>query len=337
MNPTLRQALQDLLGERLHLSPEGAQLFIADERELSTIASLLQAHGDTPQTSLQLRRTKLDGIGAIDARSGLVDVGAGVRVDRLEQALHERNLSLGPLSPGSTALEVSDWLEGPYAGLRAVPGGRLEPVPIALTCIMPDGLRFVSRPSPRSAAGPDLDALFLGSEGRFGWIARAQLRCFDRPRAERTAVYSFADPGALEGAVLGGIAQGCWLRRVQLEQRGERFLFAAEVIGSPEAVERDLSTLGHEAFSRGGRSSGQVPGPAPSASGVERELSWDEVFGRVRRGVRLTLWRLSLESVIAEGLEEGGQPLVSMQWGNGSQWAALARAVGSVHPERGEA
>lgn len=327
-----------LLGDRVQVVNGAVELSVADERELCATAAVLHAHRVAPGPSLRLRRTKLDGIGAIDVRSGLVDVGAGARVERVEEVLREHNLSLGPLSPGVAALDVAEWLEGPYAGLRAVPGGRLEALPIALSCVMPDGLRFVSRPSPRSAAGPDLDAMFLGSEGRFGWIARAQLRCFDRPRTERTAVYSFAEASALEGALQGGVAQGCWLRRVQLEARGGRYLMAADVIGGPEGVERDLSTLGHEAFSRGGRSSGQVLTKVATGSAlVERELSWDEVFELLKRGTNLTLWRLSLESVIAEGLEEGGRPLVPAQWGNGAQWAALSQAVGSAHPDRGEA
>ena len=50
--------------------------------------------------------------------------------------------------------------------------------------------------APAAAVGPDLNQLFIGSEGTLGIVTRAWLRTHPRPPAERRAAYhfpSFAD------------------------------------------------------------------------------------------------------------------------------------------------
>jgi FAD/FMN-containing dehydrogenase len=166
---------------------------------------------------------------------------------------------------------------------------------------MADGLRYVSRPAPRSAAGPDLDAMFLGAGGRHGVVTGATLRVLPRARSERLAVFSF---GALAGATRAlrdAVGEGCAIRRARIRRQSGRWMLGAEVVGTPEAVERDLSSLGQCVFTRGGRSSGHEVAFAAEASNSERELGWEELEGQLESGEAPTLWRLSLESLIAGG------------------------------------
>ncbi len=303
----------------------------SSERELVQALRTLREQserGERPKDGLHISRAGFDQIGMIDVRSAVVEVGAGVRLDRLELELRARDLTLGSLSPGMMGLEVAGFLEGPWAGLRTIPGGRLETACLALTGVMADGLRYVSRPSPRSAAGPDLDAMFLGAEGRFGLVTGATLRVFPRPRAERLALYSF---GAVEPAVETlrvAVAQGCSIRRAHLYERLGRRILALEVIGGPESIERDLSTLGHCVFARGGRSSGQqAPFPVGSG-GPEHELDWDTLTAELSRQASVTLWRISLESVVVEGTVAAGVPLVPGQrWACDGPLSAIAQAA----------
>lgn len=319
MTPELAQALSATFGDRF----TGSVIEPAHERELATLLRLLREHAEAPH-GLRISRSRMSALGVIDPKSGTIEAGAGMVLERLEQELRIRDLSLGPLTPACARMEVAQFLEGPYAGLRVLPGGRCEPMALSLTALMPDGLRYVSRPSPRSSAGPDLDALFLGGEGRAGLIVQATLRCFPRPRSERSATWSFADVASLIASLRAGIAAGCWLRRVSMLSRGGRFLLAAEVIGSPEGVERDLSSLGQEVFAHGGRSSGHEVSLSPTAPlPAERELSWSDVAGLLSAGRALTLYRLSLESVIASGLEEGGVAMTSGGWANPGTLAAI--------------
>ena len=47
--------------------------------------------------------------------------------------------------------------------------------------------------APRSALGPDLTQLFVGSEGTLGVITEARMRAHPRPTAERRGAYAFPD------------------------------------------------------------------------------------------------------------------------------------------------
>lgn len=327
MSAPLHEALKAQLAGRITARDGRPVVAPQNERELASLLLLLRQHRGRLHHDVELSREHFAALGAVDVRSGVVEVGAGMNLTRLEQELRSRDLSLGPLSPGMLLLNVGELLEGPYAGLRAIPGGRLESLALALVALMPDGLRFVSRPSPRSAAGPDLDALFLGGEARFGIITQATLRCFPRPRAERAASYSFSELPSLLDALRAGLAEGCGFRRAHLARRGDRFHLVAALSGTTEAVERDLSSLGHQIFARGGRSSGHdAQSPSP-ASLPERELSWAEVHEQVARGVTLVLHRISLESTIAEGVEQGGVPMLCGAWANRDVLqAAIAQA-----------
>lgn len=315
MSEDLRQSLMDLLGDRFSSEGGVAVAAPANERELVAVLNVLRQRGGHQGREVRISRQHFTAVGPVDVTSGVATVGAGIQVDRLEQELRAKDLSLGPLSPGMRALDLAALIEGPYAGLRAIPGGRLEPWCLALAAIMPDGLRFVSRASPRSAAGPDLDALFFGGQARFGVLTQVTLRLFNRPRSERVAVYSFADAAHLLAALFAAVAGGCWFRRAQLMRKGDRALLACEVLGSPEGVERDLSTLGNEVFKRGGRSSGQDPGAAHELD-EERELTWDQVAAALEGGAKLTLHRLSLETVIAQGASDMGAALSGGGWAN---------------------
>ena len=300
------------------------------ERE---VAALLERSGERAgagRTAVEISRRRLNAVTRTDSVSGVVEVGAGIEMDRIERELRPHQLTLGPLSPGMAGLDVAAFLEGPYAGLRALPGGALESSCIALTAIMADGLRYVSRPSPRSAAGPDLDVLFLGGNGRFGLITSATLRLFGRPQTERWAAFSFGSSGGTVAFVRAAAASGAWLRSAALARHGERFTARVEVIGSPEAVERDLATIGHEAMARGGRASGRDMEPAPPPAAEERELSWEELAQAIGAGDEVRCWRLASESVVAVGAGEHGLSL-----SRGGEWAnreVLAAALAAADP-----
>jgi FAD/FMN-containing dehydrogenase len=299
------------------------------ERE---IAALLQQPGDAGpgRTAVEVSRRRLNTVTRIDPLSGVVEVGAGIQLERIERELRPHELTLGPLSPGMARIDVAAFLEGPYAGLRAVPGGAIESACIALSAIMADGLRYVSRPSPRSAAGPDLDVLFLGGEGRFGLITSATLRLCGRPRTERWTAFSFHPSGLAVDFVRAAAASGAWIRSAVLARHGERFTAGVQIIGSPEAVERDLATLRVEAMRRGGRATERDIGSGHAQARDERELSWKQLAEAMGAGDEIRCWRLASEGVVAAGAGDRGLSL-----SRGGEWAnreVLAAALAGADP-----
>jgi alkyldihydroxyacetonephosphate synthase len=116
---------------------------------------------------------------AIDAKSLLVRVEGAVDLATLERTLNGADLTLAVALP-SPAPTVSQWLA------RGAPGSRdrwLDPVDhllAGLETTLNDGRRIAIRPAPRRAVGPDLTALFLGTQERVGRIDRAWLRVHRR-------------------------------------------------------------------------------------------------------------------------------------------------------------
>ncbi|HLL54802.1 MAG TPA: FAD-binding protein, partial [Myxococcaceae bacterium] len=155
MNESSRTALRALLGAHFEETATGAVLAPGHEREIIQVLRLLAERGERLGPGLSLSRRRFMEVGPIDEKSAVVRAGAGVKLSALEQAVSTAGYTLGPLSPGARARELGDFLEGPYAGRRAIPGGRLEPLCLALEAVTAEGLRYASRPTPRSAAGPD--------------------------------------------------------------------------------------------------------------------------------------------------------------------------------------
>lgn len=124
---------------------------------------------------------------APDEVTCLIRVGSGAKVRDVEARAIQAGLTLGPLLPSSMNKTVGAWLAGPTRGERTIPPGRLETAALAIEAVTADGSFYKSKETPRSATGPDLDHLLLGSEGRFGIITRATLRLLPRNLVEAAA------------------------------------------------------------------------------------------------------------------------------------------------------
>jgi alkyldihydroxyacetonephosphate synthase len=138
--------------------------------------------------------TGLAGVVDVDDTSLLVDVRPGTFGDVLEDQLRaEHALTLGHW-PQSIALStVGGWLACRSAGQYSTRYGKIEDMVVGLDVALADGRVIRTGGSaPRSAAGPDLTQLFVGSEGTLGIITGARLRAHPVPPAERRAAYGFA-------------------------------------------------------------------------------------------------------------------------------------------------
>ena len=135
-----------------------------------------------------LDRSALDAIGPVGEDSDLVEVAAGRRLGGLESRLRSHGLTLGPLAPSVLGGSVASWVEGPHRGLRATPGGFLESGAFSLEAVLADGSLFRTPAVPRSAAGPGLESLVAGGEGRLALLTSAVLRLTPAPKGRRRVV-----------------------------------------------------------------------------------------------------------------------------------------------------
>ncbi|MGH9164945.1 MAG: FAD-binding oxidoreductase [Acidimicrobiales bacterium] len=142
--------------------------------------------------SLDLRA--LAGVVEVDETSLLVEAGPGTYGHDLEAALDVgHGLTLGHWPQSMAISTLGGWLACRSAGQYSTRYGTMADMVAGLDVVLADGrsIRTGWR-APRSATGPDLTQLFVGSEGTLGVITSALLRVHPRPPARRQAALAFA-------------------------------------------------------------------------------------------------------------------------------------------------
>lgn len=145
--------------------------------------------------------TRMAGVAAVDAASGLVTAWAGTIGSELEEELaRDHRLTLGHWPQSIELSTLGGWLACRAAGQYSTRYGKIEDIVAGLEVVLADGrvvrTGAMAGAGPRSATGPDLNQLFVGSEGTLGVITRAVVRGHPLPLAERRAAWvfpSFAD------------------------------------------------------------------------------------------------------------------------------------------------
>ena len=135
--------------------------------------------------------TGLNGVVEIDPVSHVVGVRAGTFGPDLEAALGDAGLSLGHFPQSFDISTVGGWIACRGAGQYSTRYGKIEDMVVGLEVVLADGRVIRTGGAPAAAAGPDLDHLFIGSEGTLGVVTTAWLRVHPTPAAERRAAYRF--------------------------------------------------------------------------------------------------------------------------------------------------
>jgi alkyldihydroxyacetonephosphate synthase len=129
---------------------------------------------------LALDTTRLDGLVGIDPASATATFQAGIDGPALEAALVARGRTLGHFPQSFEHSTLGGWIATRSSGQLSNGYGEIEDLVVSMRVVTPEGvLRTVS--VPRSATGPDLNALLLGSEGTLGVIVEATLRTSPLP------------------------------------------------------------------------------------------------------------------------------------------------------------
>ena len=137
--------------------------------------------------------TALAGIRSVDDASLVVDVLPGTFGDHFEAEMQERHgLTVGHWPQSMALSTVGGWLACRGAGQYSTRYGKIEDIVVGLDVVLADGSLIRTGGVPRQAAGPDLNQVFVGSEGTLGVIVGARLRAHPKPGHERRAAYAFA-------------------------------------------------------------------------------------------------------------------------------------------------
>ena len=147
--------------------------------------------------SVVLDLSRMNRVTGVDLVSRVAHVQAGVRGGQLEDVLAGHGLTVGHYPQSIAISTVGGWIAASSAGQASTGFGAIEDVLLGLTAVLPQGEIVRCRPVPRSAAGPDLRRLLVGSEGTLAVVTEATLACRARPAGWEWLAFGFPSFGSL--------------------------------------------------------------------------------------------------------------------------------------------
>lgn len=126
----------------------------------------------------------------LDEEDLMVTAEAGVNGMLLEEYLNHRGYTLGHIPQSLYESTVGGWVATKATGQFSTRYGGIEDMLLCMEVVIPPGRVISLKPQPRTATGPDLKRLFIGSEGIYGIITKATLKVWPYP--EKRVKLSFA-------------------------------------------------------------------------------------------------------------------------------------------------
>jgi len=136
---------------------------------------------------------KMDKIVSIDHKSLLVTVQPGIIGEVLERELNKQGYTLPHYPASLYCSTIGGFVACRSAGSLSSKYGKIEDMVVALEVVLPTGEIIRTKPVPRSATGPDLKQLFIGSEGTLGIITEVTLKIKPLPEERRFRAFIFKD------------------------------------------------------------------------------------------------------------------------------------------------
>ncbi|WP_149588803.1 FAD-binding oxidoreductase [Tabrizicola flagellatus] len=207
-----------------------AVVFPRTTEEVSALARWATAHrlpliGWGAGTSLEGHALAVAGGVVVDFRemAAVVEVRAEDRLVRVQPGLSREALNrelrttglMFPVDPGANA-SLGGMAATRASGTTAVRYGTMRDNVRGLEVVLADGRVIrTGTAAPKSAAGYDLTALFVGSEGTLGLITELTLRLHGQPEAVMTAVAAFPSVGAAVDCVMATMQMGLAPARIE--------------------------------------------------------------------------------------------------------------------------
>ena len=118
-------------------------------------------------------------------------VESGIILEDLAKALEKKHLILGH-DPWSVPIAtVGGAISTNGVGYRSSIVGPMGAQVLSLEVVLPSGQILITRPVPNYSSGPNVNELFIGSEGTFGIITKATIRVYRRPEDRIFSTFRF--------------------------------------------------------------------------------------------------------------------------------------------------
>ncbi|RST13828.1 FAD-binding oxidoreductase [Streptomyces sp. WAC05374] len=201
----------------------------------------------TTFVALDLRR--MDALLDLDEVSRTATLQPGLRAPRAEALLNERGFTLGHFPQSYEWATIGGFAAARSSGQASAGYGRFDEMVLGVTVATPEGTWEAGR-APRSAAGPDLRQLVLGSEGALGVITSVTVRVRPLPEKRLYEGWRFASFEAGAAALRRLAQDGPRPTVLRLSDETETFIGLAhpDRIGSSGAMETAgcMAIVGYE-------------------------------------------------------------------------------------------
>jgi alkyldihydroxyacetonephosphate synthase len=136
---------------------------------------------------------RLDKVIDVNDKDLTVTVETGINGKALERVLQEKGYLIGHVPQSFHTSTVGGWIAHRAAGQFSTKYGKIEDVLLSMRVVLPDGSIVDTKLYPRSSDGPQIERLFLSSEGTLGIVTRATLKLWPWPETQAGVAFAFGD------------------------------------------------------------------------------------------------------------------------------------------------
>jgi alkyldihydroxyacetonephosphate synthase len=190
---------------------------------------------------------RMDRLLELDAQSRTATFEPGVGGPLAEELLAAHELTIGHFPQSFEYATLGGFAAARSSGQSSAGYGRFDDLVVALRLAAPSGTLELGR-APKSAAGPDLRQLVLGSEGTLGVITALTVKVTRRPRERVYEGWRFASFAAGRDALRRLAQDGPLPTVLRLSDETETALNLSSPadVGAPGSSGGCLAIVGHE-------------------------------------------------------------------------------------------
>lgn len=134
---------------------------------------------------------------SINPVNGTATGGAGLTGAEFENLLNERGYTCGQYPQSFQSACLGGMTATRAIGTFSTKYGKMDDMVTALRVVLPDGQIFKSHLAPKRSTGPELNQIFLGSEGVYGIITSVEMKIY--PIAETRVFQAYTFPSTHDG------------------------------------------------------------------------------------------------------------------------------------------
>lgn len=170
---------------------------------------------------------------SIDENSHSITAEAGMIFQQLEWYANEKGYSCMHIPSCLTCCTVGGALAHRGIGILSSKYGKIDDQCMSMEVVLPNGDIINTLPVPKHAAGPDLNQIFIGSEGTLGVTTKATFRLFELPECRKHRAFMF--PTMADGLAAGrDIMQKLQPSIIRLFDEAETTSIIKKIIGVEE-------------------------------------------------------------------------------------------------------